>query len=70
MSANILKSRLTLRFHAGFTQDGKEIFKTKNFSNVNNTATDEQFGATATALASLQSHTLELVTRSNDYYIQ
>lgn len=67
MGQNIMDSRLSLAFHAGFDTDGKEIFKTKNFSNVDITATGTQLMTTAEALASLQQHTLEGVTRSNVY---
>ncbi|MFN7249925.1 MAG: DUF1659 domain-containing protein [Anaerobacillus sp.] len=64
---NILHSRLTLHFYGGVDEDGKEVFKTKTFSNVDNTATNEQLKKTAEALASLQEFTLETVTRSNMY---
>lgn len=64
---NILQSRLTLHFYGGVDEDGKEIFKTKTFSNVDNTATNEQLKKSAEALALLQELTLETVTRSNLY---
>jgi hypothetical protein len=64
---NILQSRLTLHFYGGVDEDGKEIFKTKTFSNVDNTASNEQLKKSAEALALLQELTLETVTRSNMY---
>lgn len=64
---NMLQSRLTLHFHAGFDANGKEIFKTKNFSNISISATKEQLKATAEALQSLQVHMLENATRNNVY---
>ncbi|RXJ01637.1 DUF1659 domain-containing protein [Anaerobacillus alkaliphilus] len=69
MSANILHSRLTLHLLAGYDEEGKEIFKTKNFSNINNTATDAQLRTTAEALLSLQVHTAQIVTRTNQYAV-
>ena len=65
----ILKSRLTITVHAGFDEDGQEVFKTKNFSNVNNLATEEQLLLAAQALVTLQQHTLESVTRTNMYNV-
>ncbi len=69
MSANILQSRLTLQLFAGFDEAGKEIFKTKSFSNINNTATDAELRTTAEALLSLQVHTAEIITRTNQYAV-
>lgn len=67
--ANILDSRLTFRLHAGVDSTGNPIIKTKSFSNINNTATDLQLQTTAQALLSLQVHTLEMVTRTNQYFL-
>lgn len=64
---NILKSRLTMHFHAGFDGEGNEIFKSKSFNNIDQTATKEQLRNTADALKSLQIHLLEGVTRNNVY---
>ncbi|WP_084034618.1 DUF1659 domain-containing protein [Anaerobacillus alkalilacustris] len=47
--------------------EGKEILVTKNFSNIDITATSEQLKNTAQALATLQQFTLEGVTRNNVY---
>lgn len=64
---NILQTRLSMQFFAGFDEKGKEIFKTKNFSNINITATNEQLKKTAEALASLVQYEVEGVTRQNVY---
>jgi hypothetical protein len=66
---NILHTRLTLHFYGGVDEEGKEIFKTKTFSNVDNTATSAQLKRTAQALALLQQYTLETITRNNQYDI-
>ncbi|MCT8137590.1 DUF1659 domain-containing protein [Anaerobacillus sp. CMMVII] len=66
---NILQTRLTLHFYGGVDGEGKEIFKTKTFPNVDNTATSEQLKRAAQALASLQQYTLETITRNNQYDI-
>jgi aspartyl/asparaginyl-tRNA synthetase len=66
---NILRSRVTLHFYGGVDAEGKEMFKTKTFSNVDNTATSGQLKRAAQALALLQEYTLETVTRNNQYDI-
>ncbi|OIJ14274.1 hypothetical protein BKP45_03130 [Anaerobacillus alkalidiazotrophicus] len=67
MNENIMQTRLSLVFHGGFDDEGKEILVTKNFSNIDITATSEQLKNTAQALATLQQFTLEGVTRNNVY---
>lgn len=67
MEENIMQSRLSLVFYGGVDGDGNEILKTKNFSNIDITATGTQLKNTAVALASLQEFTLDGVTRSNVY---
>ena len=67
MGQNMLQSRLTLLFYGGLDEYGKEVFSRKNFNNIDMTASDEQLKNTAEALASLQQHVLEGITRSNIY---
>ncbi len=69
MDENILQTTLTLQFFCGNDEDGNEIYTTKNFSNIANTATNEQLKNSAQALASLQQFTLNAVTRTNQYDI-
>lgn len=64
---NILQSKLTLQFYRGVDEHGKDVYSTKNFSNINILATKEQLLATAQALASLQMFDLDGVTRNNVY---
>jgi len=67
MSQNIMQSRLSLTFYAGLDEFGKEISKTKNFSNIDIAATGTQLKSTAVALATLQQYPLDGVTRNNVY---
>lgn len=67
MSANMLQTRLTLHFYGGIDEYGKDIFATKSFGNIDITASNEQLKNTAEALATLQQHSLDGVTRNNVY---
>ncbi|MCT8137565.1 DUF1659 domain-containing protein [Anaerobacillus sp. CMMVII] len=68
---NILQTRLTLHFYGGVDGEGKEIFKTKTFPNVDNTATSEQLKRAAQALASLQTvHPRNDHTKQSVQYLQ
>ena len=64
---NILQTRLSLVFYGGLDAEGKDIFKTKSFSNINILATDVQLKNTAQALVTLQQYALEGVSRQNLY---
>jgi len=67
MAQNLMNSRLSMVFYGGVDVEGKDILKTKNFSNVDIAATGTQLKATAEALATLQTLDLDAVTRNNVY---
>lgn len=69
MDGILVNSRLTITFEAGIDDDGKPIYKNKNFNNVKIGATHQQLSATAQALAPLQKHTLINVERFNTYVL-
>lgn len=64
MAINSVLSRksLVLKFDAGMI-NGKQAFKTKSFSKINETATDEQMYLTAMALTDLQDLSLHEVNK-------
>mgnify|MGYP001332558694 CR=1 FL=1 len=68
--AYIVQSSLRLTFFVGIDQYGKEMFKTRTYSNLNSAATAEQVYQAAQALASLSKdplHTIERNDRSAIY---
>lgn len=67
MNENILQTRLSLVLNGGYDEEGNEILVSKNFSNIDITATNEHLTLTAQALATLQQFTLEGITRNNVY---
>lgn len=63
------QTRLSLVFITGVNEEGKNITKTKSFSNVKGSATDESLVALTNALASLQQHPLADSVRNNHYSV-
>lgn len=62
ISSILSKKSLVLKFDAGVV-NGKQTFKSKSFSKINETATDEQMYATAMALTGLQELDLEEINK-------
>lgn len=65
----LIDSQLRLVFDMGMDENGKTIFKNKNYNNVKTAATADQLLQTAQAIASLQTETLALVERNNSNQI-
>lgn len=63
--ANIVQSSLRLTFFAGVDNEGKEIFKTRTYSNLNVAASADQVYQVAQALASLVSNPLHAIERND-----
>lgn len=68
--ANIVQSSLRLTFFAGIDNDGKEIFKTRTYSNLNVDATVDQVYQAAQALASLSGDHLHAIERNDRSVIE
>lgn len=62
ISSVLSRKSLVLKFDAGVF-NGKQTFKTKSFSKINETATDEQMYSTAMALADLQEFDLHEINK-------
>ncbi|TMW71528.1 DUF1659 domain-containing protein [Alteribacter natronophilus] len=62
-----VNSRLSLVFRTGYTDEGKEIERTRNFQNVITDANNEGLAQAAQAIASLQIHPLARIERNNTY---
>jgi hypothetical protein len=58
-------STLRLIFDNGIDESGKAVFKAKSYSNVEPTATADQFQTAAAAIATLSSLPLSSVERSD-----
>lgn len=61
----LVKSRLSIIFHAGYDEQGEEIFKTKSFQNIKEEATNEQMLQVVQALLPLQQYEVNRVERTN-----
>jgi len=61
-----IKSALTLRYKNGIDASGKDIIKTKKFSNIKLTAADQGLLDVAAALTPLMKYPIVEVVRSND----
>ncbi|RNA70111.1 DUF1659 domain-containing protein [Alteribacter keqinensis] len=62
-----VNTRLALSFVTGFTHEGEEIVRVRQFQNINPAAENSGLSKTAEALASLQQHELVKVERGNTY---
>jgi hypothetical protein len=65
----LIESQLRLVFDMGLDENGKTIFKNKNFNNVKTSSTADQLLQAAQAIASLQTETLSVVERNNSNQI-
>ncbi|KYG91947.1 DUF1659 domain-containing protein [Metasolibacillus sp. FSL K6-0083] len=59
------QATVTLQFEVGTNADGKALYKTASYRNIQPTATAEQLAAVATAIASLSIYPLVTITRSD-----
>lgn len=62
-----IKSKLTIEFYAGLTEDGKESYVSKSFQQIRNRADSAPLYEAAQALASLQSLPVSTIVRTNEY---
>lgn len=65
----LAQSAVTIRYKNGIDSTGKDIIKTKKFSNVKVTAADQNVYDTAAALAGLMEYELNDILRSNDCFL-
>ena len=63
--ATLLDSQLSLVFNMGVDENGKDIYKRKNYNNVKTSATPDQLLQAAQAIVSLQTETLASVERND-----
>ncbi|RBP44179.1 DUF1659 domain-containing protein [Garciella nitratireducens] len=66
VEANIISTKMQLKLNTGLDEKGKEIIKTKTYSNVKPDAKDQVIYDIASSLAVLQQHDLEEIHRVND----
>ncbi|MCF6136813.1 DUF1659 domain-containing protein [Pseudalkalibacillus berkeleyi] len=60
-------TRLTITFDAGVDNEGKPVYKRKNFNNIKTTATHDQMFEMVQALAPLQQYPVSQIERSNAF---
>jgi hypothetical protein len=61
----LLETQLRLVFDMGMGENGKQIFKSKNYNNVKTSATADQLLQAAQAIAGLQTEVLAFVERDD-----
>jgi hypothetical protein len=61
-----IKSSLTIKYKDGVDSNGKDILKTKKYSNIKLTAADQNLLDVATAFNPLMKYPIQEVVRSND----
>ncbi len=66
VEANIANCKMQLKLNTGLDENGKEIIKTKTYSNVKSDAQDQGIYDVGSSLAELQDHALEEIHRVND----
>ncbi|WP_042473125.1 DUF1659 domain-containing protein [Bacillus ndiopicus] len=59
------QATVTLQFEAGTNADGKAVYKTASYRNIQASATPEQLATVATALASLSVYPLAVISRTD-----
>lgn len=65
--ANQADSKFKLVLNAGMDENNKEIIKSKTYSNVKATASNESIFEVASALAELQEYTLTNIVKYEEY---
>ncbi|KAB7707262.1 DUF1659 domain-containing protein [Bacillus aerolatus] len=65
--AVLMKSTLSLIFDHGLNGEGKPVYKSKTFANVNELATADELEAAGAAIAALTDKPVVTVAR-NDYF--
>jgi N-dimethylarginine dimethylaminohydrolase len=66
VKSTLIDSALTLKYKEGVDSNGKDIIKTKKFSNIKVTATDENVYAVAAAFSPLMKYPVMQSLRTND----
>lgn len=66
VQATVVKSALTLKYKEGVDEAGKDIIKTKKFSNVKTGAADDDVYTIAAALKPLMKYPVSEILRNND----
>lgn len=61
-----LSSRLSLRMHTGTDGEGNPVFRTRSYSGVKPSAADQDVYDVALAIAGLQQHSVEEISRVNE----
>lgn len=65
----LLDSQLRIVFDMGLDENGKQIYKTKNYNNIKTSATADEFLQVAQAIVSLQPETLAYVERNDSQQV-
>jgi O-acetylhomoserine/O-acetylserine sulfhydrylase-like pyridoxal-dependent enzyme len=66
VKSTLVDSALTLKYKSGVDSNGKDIIKTKKFSNIKETATDENVYAVAAAFGPLMQYPVMQSLRTNE----
>ena len=66
VKSTLINSALTLKYKEGIDSNGADIIKSKKFSNVKVTATDEKVYAVAAAFSPLMKYSVMQSLRTND----
>lgn len=66
VQASVIKSALSLKYKEGVDEGGKDIFKTKKFSNVKTSAADEDIYAVAATFEPLMKYPVAEILRTDD----
>ena len=69
-TASLMNTQLRLVLETGVDENGKSIFRSKNFNNMKPSATPDALFAVALALAPLQQHSLFAVERNDSSDLQ
>ncbi|MDP4552616.1 DUF1659 domain-containing protein [Guptibacillus hwajinpoensis] len=69
-TTSLMSTQLRLVLETGVDENGKSIFRSKNFNNMKPSATPDALFAVALALAPLQQHSLFAVERNDSSDLQ
>lgn len=65
----VVQSTMSLRYKDGIDATGKDVIKSKKFSNVKVTADDQSIFDTAEAFAPLMAYEITEISRSNESFL-
>ncbi|WP_456277523.1 DUF1659 domain-containing protein [Bacillus sp. AK128] len=68
-TAFLSDSQLRLVFETGFDEEGKAIYKSKNFNNIKTSADVDSLFAVATSIVSMQQYPLSSIERNDKHLL-